>query len=218
MKLKIGKLPKITREGIALDIDETLSDTISYWVFEMQRKFGNPENLSVKEMIVKYRYAQNVPYWQTSEAMSWAEDQRNSNELQTKLQLIKDADAYVKKINKIIPIVAYISIRPDTVIGGTQAWLDKHGFPKAPVICRPKDIPTERGSEWKARVLEKLYPKVRGIIDDNSSVLKFINKDYKGTIFLYDHKKPVPSNVNTIHCKDWPEVYSNVKVFREKFC
>jgi len=38
--------------------DETLSWTIGYWIEEMQNKFGNPENLTVKEMVEKYRYTQ----------------------------------------------------------------------------------------------------------------------------------------------------------------
>jgi hypothetical protein len=216
MVIKTGKLPKLGREGLALDIDETLSYTIGYWVSEMQRLFGNPENLSVEEMVAKYRYTQNVPYWQTPQALAWAEAHRNSNDIQTKLSMIKDANKYVKKINAIVPIVAYISIRPDTVIDGTQTWLDVYDFPKAPIICRPSRIPSESGSEWKARVLEKMYPEVRGIIDDNNSVLKFLEKDYCGILFLYDHKKPVSSPFNTIHCEDWPTVYASVKrVFRK---
>ncbi|MGV8171822.1 MAG: hypothetical protein ACP5OA_03970 [Candidatus Woesearchaeota archaeon] len=213
MKIEIGELPNITHEGLALDIDETLSYTIGYWVSEMQRLFGNPENLSVDEIVEKYRYAQNVPYWQTPEALAWTEAQRNSDGLQTRLPLIKDADLYVRKINEIVPIVAYISIRPEIVINGTKTWLDMYGFPKAPIICRPKGVPIEYGSEWKARVLEKLYPKVVGIIDDNSSVLKFLDKDYKGVIFLYDHKQSVVSNTNIFHCEDWSKVYDTVKAY-----
>jgi len=57
--------------GLAVDIDETLSWTIGYWIEEMQNKFGNPENLTIKEMVEKYRYTQNVPYWQHEEALQW---------------------------------------------------------------------------------------------------------------------------------------------------
>jgi hypothetical protein len=41
-----------------LDIDETLSWTIAFWVERMQKLFGNPERLSVKEMAEKYKLAQ----------------------------------------------------------------------------------------------------------------------------------------------------------------
>jgi len=211
------KLPKIERSGIALDIDETLSFTIRYWVTEMQKLFGNPEDLSVEDMIAKYRYTQNVPYWQSPEALSWAEHHRNSNDIQTKLPLIPYADIYVNKLHKIVPIVAYISIRPDTVLVGTKQWLlnypDTYPFPKAPIICRPKDIPVEQGTEWKARVLEELYPKVRGIIDDNQSILNFLKKDYHGVIFLFNHTKVINSPIKNIPCKDWPATYELVKKY-----
>lgn len=37
--------------GLALDIDETLSFTLGTWISEMQRLFGNPENLTAKDLI-----------------------------------------------------------------------------------------------------------------------------------------------------------------------
>lgn len=52
------KLISENRKGIALDIDETLSWTIGYWVEKMQELFGNPENLTVRQLIEKYRYTQ----------------------------------------------------------------------------------------------------------------------------------------------------------------
>lgn len=61
-------------KGIAVDIDETLSWTVGYWVEQMQEKFGNPEKLSIKEMIEKYRYTQNIPYWQSAEALKWIDE------------------------------------------------------------------------------------------------------------------------------------------------
>jgi len=212
------ELPKLYY-GIALDIDETLSLTVKYWVTEMQKIFGNPENLSVDAMIAKYRYTQNVPYWQSEEVLSWTEQQRNSNDLQTKLPLIPGADVYVRKLDNFFPIAAYISIRPDIVMSGTQQWLDEHSFPKAPLICRPKGISVEQGSEWKARVLEELYPQVEGIIDDNSSIIKFLKKDYRGVIFLFNQSKKIDSNIvnipcgESIFCGDWSSTYDVLKKY-----
>jgi hypothetical protein len=184
---------------------------LTQYIIEMQKLFGNPENLTVEELIQKYRYTQNVPYWQTPEALEWAEHHRNSDDIQTKLPLIKDANKYVKKINDIIPIVAYISIRPAVVMNGTQIWLDKYDFPEAPLICRSINLSAEEGSRWKAGVLENLYPKVRGIIDDNASVLKFLKPDYPGTVFLFSHEHYSPNHIRTIPCKDWPATYGAVK-------
>lgn len=196
--------------GLAVDIDETLSWTIGYWVREMQKEFGNPEKLSVEEMVKKYRYTQNVPYWQSKEALDWMEAHRNSDSVQEELPLIEGSSEYLNKINKIVPISAYLTIRPHNVVNGTQKWLDKHNFPKAPIICRPKELQTHEGNKWKAKALEEYYPKIKGLIDDNPSVIKFIDPNYKGVVFLYNHE-PIESKVNVIACKDWEDVYKKVK-------
>lgn len=50
-------------EWLALDIDETLSLTSTYWFEQLLKRFGNPENLTAKQMAEKYHLCQNVPYW-----------------------------------------------------------------------------------------------------------------------------------------------------------
>jgi len=200
----------ISIPGVAVDIDETLSWTIGYWIQEMQKKFGNPENLTVKEMVEKYRYTQNVPYWQHSEALAWVDEKINSNETQENLPLIEGSSEYLNKINKIIPIVAYITIRPNRVLAGTKNWLKKHRFPEAPIICRPDEIVHGNGNEWKAKMLEKLYPNVLGIIDDNAKLLAFLSKNYQGKVFLYDHSSHYDFSF-AVACKNWGKVYEEIK-------
>ena len=78
----------------------------------MQKKFGNPENLSIKEMAQKYRYTQNVPYRQTEAALKRVDEQIYSNETQTRIPPIQSAQEFVMKIHAIVPIAAYITIRP----------------------------------------------------------------------------------------------------------
>ena len=67
---------KINKTGLGVDIDETLSWTVGHWAKEMQKLFGNPEGLSAKELVDKYSYTQNVPYWQSEEALKWMEEKR----------------------------------------------------------------------------------------------------------------------------------------------
>lgn len=203
---------KLEKPGLAVDIDETLSGTIGYWVTTMQEKFGNPENLSVKEVIEKYRYTQNVPYWQSAEALAWIDQKIHSNELQEELPLIEDADIYLKKIAKIIPIAAYITVRPEVVLSGTQNWLNKHHLPQAPIICRPPNIAHQDGNAWKADTLSKLYPQVLGIIDDNAKLLEYLPADYQGVVFLYDHHE-TNSQLKVTPCPHWPQVYSAIKKY-----
>ncbi|MFZ4632289.1 MAG: hypothetical protein ACOYL8_03780 [Patescibacteria group bacterium] len=208
----MNELIHIPAQGLAVDIDETLSWTIGYWIEEMQNKFGNPENLTIKEMVEKYRYTQNVPYWQHEEALEWVDEKINSSETQENLPLIEGSSAYINRINQIIPIVAYITVRPEKVIEGTKNWLAKHNFPLAPVICRPNELDHKNGNEWKAKILEELYPKVLGIIDDNAKLLQFVNPNYKGRVFLYDHHDNLGFPY-AVACKDWLTVYNEVKKY-----
>jgi hypothetical protein len=195
--------------GLALDIDETLSWTLGYWFSEMQRLFGNPENLTVRQIVDKYRYSQNVPYWQTPEALEWVKDKTNDNEAYKKLDLIPNSNIFVNKINKIIPIVAYITTRPATVINGTRDWLLANDFPRATIILRPVDIPKSEGNPWKAGVLEYLYPQVMGIVDDHPDLAKYL-QNYSGKFFMFDNKTSAIDNKNFIPCPTWEDVYQHI--------
>lgn len=207
------KLEEKNIKGIALDIDETLSWTIGYWVEKMQTLFGNPENLSVEELIKKYRYTQNVPYWQTEEAFEWMSEQMNSNNLQKELPLIENADKFVQDLNEIVPVVAYVTVRPDSVASGTREWLKKHKFPEADLISRPRFVTKKDGNAWKSDVLYFLQDSVIGIVDDNIGLVEEMRDDYSGTIYLYSHEKiGFETNFKTVACKSWKDVIANVKV------
>lgn len=199
------------KQGIVLDIDETLSWTIGYWVEEMQKRFGNPEKLSVEEMVAKYKYAQQVPYWQTSEALEWMKKSREDDKLQENLPLISQANHFARKVDGVIPVVGYLTIRPRTVLAGTIKWLEKHDFPKAEVLARPTEIKSEDGDKWKADALSTLYPQVRGIVDDKLAMAKLLPSDYPGTVFLFGNKKERGLKIRIVSCKDWGEVYMEVK-------
>lgn len=197
--------------GLAVDIDETLSNTVSYYVEQLQKKFGNPENLSVEEIVKKYKFAQNVPYWQTEEALGLIDKMRQDDTIQEHLYLIENSNKTLQEINKIIPIVVYLTARPEKISNGTEKFLKKHNFPEAKVIYRPESIPHQEGVTWKARTLEELYPGVIGIIDDNLNFIKKISDEYKGVIFLYNKEYNEERNLNVIPCKTWQDVLENVK-------
>ena len=198
-------------EGIAVDIDETLSFTLNNWFPRLQEELGNPEGLTTSQLIKKYRYVQNVPYWHTPEVFEWVVKNVYDDALQEKLEVIGEADKYLPQLNKIVPVVAYISNRPVEVRKGTQTWLDKHGFPKAPLLMRPNYIHYSLANNWKATVLDFLYPQVKGYVDDNYNVLEHLPKNYQGHIFLYDMKEH-DSKIKNVHaCEDWKAVYTLVK-------
>lgn len=196
--------------GLALDIDETLSNTSIYWFKTLSELFGNPESLTTNEIIEKYRYTQNVPYWQIPEALEWMESARNSNEIQERILLIENAHNVVQKINLVLPIKAYITARPSSVADGTKRWLTKHNFPEAKLITRPDVIPSQDGNIWKSKVLEDLYPEIVGIVDDNPGLADRLGADYRGVVFLYDNITHTRTDIDVIPCKTWDDVYSSV--------
>lgn len=200
--------------GLSLDIDEVLSWTARLWMEEMLEEFGNPENLSIKEMIAKYRYAQHVPYWQTEEAVKWMKEKRDCNEFQQKISLVEDSNHIAQKIDKIIPVVAYITVRPQSVVDGTKKWLDKHGFPDVEIIARPPEVRHADGNKWKAQVLEFFYPQVSGIIDDNPVLIDFLPAGYRGRVYLYGNKECARNDIDVVPCETWDNV---LKAVRERY-
>lgn len=205
------RLIKNKVRGLALDIDETLSFTIGYMVDELSKKIGNPENLTGREVFLKYRLTQNVPYWQNKESEKVVHEIINSNELQKDLPLIENSNEVVAKVDKIIPIVAYITARPGSIRDGTGFWLKKHDFVKALIVMKFQNKRKMVSNKWKARVLEYLYPEVQGIVDDNVGLIKCLSKKYKGKIFLYDSTYCEINDKRLILCKDWNDVLKKVK-------
>ena len=65
---------------LALDIDETIAMTNVYWAEYHIKTYGNPESLTAEEIIRKYRFVKDVPYWDMKEAKEWVETQIDSNE------------------------------------------------------------------------------------------------------------------------------------------
>lgn len=191
--------------GLALDIDETLFATNHFWIETLIENFGNPENLSVSEIVSRYRYTQNVPFWQTKEALGWMENARNSNEIQRALPLIENANHVTRQLHGIAPIAAYVTVRPEQVRQGTLECLSLHNFPEVPLIMRPKDVSHSDGNRWKAELLVSLYPNVWGIIDDNPNLIAELPDTYEGTVFLYDHDCIGETSVSVVEVRSWDD-------------
>jgi len=198
-------------KGLALDIDETLSFTIGFLIEKLVEKLGNPENLTIKEIARKYRHTDNIPYWQNKEAKKVVDEFNKSADSFRDLPLIENSNKIVQEINKIIPIVAYITARSSVAFSETKFWLKKHDFPEAQIITRPKNIERKMGNKWKAKVLEYLYPQVVGIVDDNPGLIKYFGKKYRGLIYLYDQTEVEKKDINVIPCENWEMVAKKIK-------
>jgi len=204
------------KQGMALDIDDTLSQTSNFWVEQLNLKFGNSENLGVQELIAKYKWTQSVPSWQTTQAFAFTEKLRSNNRMQERIPLIEGSNSSVQKIHNTFPFISYITARPVSALKGTQKWLLKHNFPKLEIIARPFRIQNAHNihkeqNKWKAELLNSLYPEIMGIVDDNPEFVDCLPKSYKGTIFLYSNKSYENNYIDICQCKTWNEIADQIE-------
>lgn len=196
-------------KGLVIDLDETLSWTVYYMAGELVKLYGNPQNLSVEELCERM-LARDVPFWNVDEIRKWGLLALESEEMAEQYPIIEGADKAVEKINHVIPVVGYLTLRQTSIRNATERWLRKHGFPDEPVITRPDDLKLEEGMKWKADTLAYFYPQVIGSIDDTLDIFNYLPSSYKGTIFLYGQTDYPKSDLNIIPCKTWDDVYKKV--------
>lgn len=200
-------------KGLALDIDETLSDTGPHWWNHML-KFHVPDGLTYEELLEQYEFIEHVPGWQTEEAKKYINNLLESDEFNDTIPLLHESNKMIQKLNAIVPIVAYISARPESIQKATENWLTKNGFPKMPVILRQGNRGIhglETKNIWKASVLKYLYPEVIGIVDDNPGLAKELEDEkYEGKLLLYGPQtkeiNPKDYSFPIIISPDWSHV------------
>lgn len=198
--------------GIALDIDDTLSQTLLYWIEGLQEKFGGVEGLSPREIVKKYKHTRNIPHWNTPEAFEYITKLCNSDSLQEVIPVMENAVEAVQKISAIVPIVAYITARPNTVSNGTKKWLQKHGFPNAPLITRPPSVSIPDGIVWKAQTLMSSFPHVQGIVDNDVALVDSLPAEYPGHFFLlHDDIHKTISHNRVVLCPNWNSVVQQMQ-------
>ena len=212
-----SELSKKWVKWLALDIDETLSLTSSYWFEKLLTLYWSPENLTAKQMADKYHLCQNVPYWKNnSEISDLMYIFREDNDFQIEIPIIQWTNTFYSKIHdEIISILSYITVRPDNVSDWTSIWLDNHNFPKADIIHIPSELEYLFWNLWKACVLDILYPHIVWIVDDNPSLIKSLPNSYPGEIFLFNTPESCSySHVNVHISKTLDEVMFNIqKIF-----
>ena len=207
--------------GLILDIDDTLADTFSHFVHKINTRWGNAKNLTDKEIVQKYHIMPAIPFWQTAEILEWLEEQAFSNSAQEKIETIDGAVVAVEKIQKIIPVVGYVTSRLENVREGTVKWLKKNQFPDAPLYMRDGEFDNENGNAWKADVMKEYFSADSVIIDDNSEVIQFLDPSFIGTFVLFgenadNFQKTQQQKFILENCKDWKGVMSRVAVLVEK--
>lgn len=85
-------------KGLVIDLDETLSWTMQYWVLELVKIFGNPRNLTEEEIIERI-VAKDIPFEKPEEALQWMILALKSEELTEAYPIIEGSDQAVERIN-----------------------------------------------------------------------------------------------------------------------
>lgn len=199
----------IKKEGLALDVDETLSITCPQIFSDLAELFGLPNGVPIEELLKEHTFAGRVPGWDKGEPFEWIKNQFHDMEYSKTFKTIDGALEYVHEVNKIVPICAYITARPYTLQTPTEEWIKDKGFPDAPIITR-HDMLEGAGSRWKAPLLERVWPKVYGIVDDNKKLIQYFT-DYQGTLFLFEKEEAPESKFDVVPCKDWEATYKAIK-------
>lgn len=196
-------------KGLVIDLDETLSGTIRYMAGELARLYGNPLNLSTAELRKKI-LTHDVPFWDLEVIRDWGLKALESEEMAEAYPIIEGSDRAVERIDRVVPVAGYLTLRQTSLRTATERWLKKHGFPDEPVITRPDDLKLGDGMKWKADTLAYLYPQVIGLIDDTLDIFNYLPDGYPGAIFLYGQADYPQSGLNVIPCETWDDVYEKV--------
>lgn len=163
---------------LALDIDDTLSNTAYDWFPAMQKLFGDPG--FVFDELHNY-YPRINDIWQHEDAKQRILEKVHNNEFQKNISLVPWAKESISYIHEQLPFSCYITMRPQDVLQWTEEQLMKHRFPQLPIIARPLSISKEEEYKRKVWTLNELYQEwVTGIIDDQVKLLRQMTEHYPG--------------------------------------
>ncbi|MGM5484394.1 MAG: hypothetical protein ACQEP1_00805 [Nanobdellota archaeon] len=204
----MGQFPEKLRSGIAIDLDDTVFNTSLHWYKTLVSNFGKPPGLGVGDIEKRYGYFQQVPYFQGRKAEKLFEHMVHGNGYQEKLPLNEGAKDRLDDIQSEYGIAGYVTARPEDVREGTENSLGRHNLPEAPLIMRQDN--EDDHNRWKGLLISENSHLVRGIIDDNPSLIEHLSY-YDGTVFLFGKKDWQKDGIDVVPCMNWKETYKKLK-------
>lgn len=190
---------------LAVDIDDTLSETAKTAMEMLQQKFKIHDSRSIIDLLREHKQPGAVNDWQTVEATSFFNSLINSDEFLYSLPVIEDAITTLNHLVTIGTISCYITSRLETHSKITKQWLDLHGFPEAPLITRPLD---EHRFNWKLHYLCKTsyHSKNLFLIDDTETAFAQTPECYHGSGIIFDRWN-IHTDTHTIpHAHSWTDI------------
>ncbi len=201
--------------GIALDIDDTLCMTDLRWFEVMAERHSNPEGLTGRELLERYRNVFTVPYWDSPEGHAAILGYVYDDLFHETFQPVSDAVSGVNELSETVPLAAYITARPATLADTTASWLRRHGFPAAPLVMRPPGGEHRAMHAWKADVLCNLHPHVTGIVDDAPALMdELLARGYAGRQYVFDHGVHGKEYGNAARYGTWAALVADIRAHR----
>lgn len=180
---------------IVFDVDDVVTRTGPHWIGRAIQKFGMRRILqghSATEVHMNYRYLEYCPWLhEDAEVMAWLATLPRDPDSYA-CDPVEDALEVISLIHeRILPIGAYLTARPDVMAWLTITWLRMHKFPEAPVIHRPNEMHYEQAHAWKKSVLRSGYPRVVGIVEDHPKMPEHLFGDdpYEGELYHFTHTR-----------------------------
>ncbi|HEX7017475.1 MAG TPA: hypothetical protein VF209_01030 [Patescibacteria group bacterium] len=164
--------------GLAFDIDDTLCDTARTVMEIMHHLFPTHIPFDTDVFLQAYGQPGHVPEWQVPAAQQKIEELLNDDEFLLNLPPIEEAKNYMAEIDRLVPVSLYLTSRVHARKEVTEQWLQKHHFPRAPVITRHSQV---MEVDWKIQLLTAKYPDIFALIDNE--IITSGQTDFKGHLF-----------------------------------
>lgn len=146
---------------LALDIDDTLTQTARHTIGLAKKEFGH--SLSVDELLSTYGQPGDVPEWQTPTIENWLKAHLGSAEYLSTVPVMAGAVEVLTSLSTTFPVVCYITSRQHYTRQKTEDWLQRHAFPSGQLITRDANV---KDIGWKLRALVAEFPQPPVLIDD----------------------------------------------------
>lgn len=194
--------------GLAVDIDDTLSQTSRKFHETLNEMFPAPAHVTVEAARKQYALTGKVLHWQEiPEALKYAKSFVDDPEFHSYLEKIEEAEAGMQKLHQRRLVRCYHTARLELMRDITERWLQGN-FPDLPLIMRPEHINHAGQAQWKAEVIKYLYPEIQGIVDNDARIARILEQcGYEGKVFLVgtDEQSYQP-NKTIIPVESWSDL------------
>jgi len=189
--------------GLILDIDDTLCDTSLTCAQAVISHLNTAaaQTLALKFLKV-YGMPDLVPEWQSPPIRSLIMRLLTDKVFLAHLPPILEAQRHIALLNQTFPIACYLTSRLSDFQTVTFKWLTQHGFPAAPLICRPEK---SLAKDWKLRFIVDHKIMATAYIDNEIYVPG--NLDFGGKLLeIIRFTKLTPAHSKLTICDDWETV------------